>query len=323
MTNVNLIEEQPPIFYRYRAFDNFTLDALCSDSLYFSNPSTFNDPFDCNPQIECDSSNIELEELLSKMVKTRVSKEIKDSLKNLQIGGVKADSFSSHRAMNEAVKKIGYIEYMATDPDYEDSIENTKKFLLTQEIKKELRDHYERGICCFSTTHSNSLLWSHYADKHQGLCIGYSTNRRPKPVLSKVVYGGSRVIKTSTIYQSIIKDEAQASEELERDFLLRKSSDWCYENEWRLIGAQGLKSSPMLLTDVTFGMRCPTSVIHMVSRALAGRQSPVKFYEMRMGSNEYSLVRSELDIDGEGAAWLPITATSPEEDFDIEIESEK
>lgn len=322
MTNVNMIEEQPPIFYRYRAFDNFTLDALCNDSLYFSNPSTFNDPFDCNPQIACDSSILELKELLSKLVKNRVSKDIENSLKNLQLSGIKADNFLAKIAITEANKRISHIEYMATDPEYEGSIESIETSLLAQAVENELRGHYERGICCFSTTYSNALLWSHYGDKHQGLCIGYSTNRRPKPVPEKVVYGGSRVIKTSTIYQAFIKNDTQAKEDLNRNLLLRKSEDWCYEDEWRLIGKQGVQASPMLLAEVTFGLRCPSSVVHMITRALAGRQSPVKFYGMHMGSDEYSFERTELDSDGESTGWLPITAISPEEEFGIEIDQQ-
>lgn len=29
------------------------------------------------------------------------------------------------------------------------------------------------GICCFSESHDNLHMWSHYADSHTGLCIGY------------------------------------------------------------------------------------------------------------------------------------------------------
>lgn len=316
------ILEQPKTFYHYRNFNNFTIDSLCSDSFYFSNPHDFNDPFDCNPKIQCDSNIHELKELLSKMIKTRVAKEVKNSLEKNRLDRLTLSDLPSKQSINAATERIGYIEYMATDPEYDADIIYAEYSLLTSAIEDEFRSHYERGIFCFSTKYSNPLLWSHYADKHQGICIGYTTNRTPKPLPRKIVYGGSRVIKTSMLHQAIVKNDAQASEDLDRDFLLRKSADWCYEDEWRLIGRQGVQASPMLLTEVTFGLRCPPSVIHMVTSALVGRKSPVKFYVMHMGSNEYSLERVEFDGSHDFAECYPITANSPEEDFGIQIEAE-
>ena len=33
------------------------------------------------------------------------------------------------------------------------------------------------GICCFSDTHSNELMWTHYASNYSGLCVGYRTQQ--------------------------------------------------------------------------------------------------------------------------------------------------
>jgi len=30
-------------------------------------------------------------------------------------------------------------------------------------------------VTCFSEVENNLLLWSHYADKHKGACIGFNT----------------------------------------------------------------------------------------------------------------------------------------------------
>ena len=29
------------------------------------------------------------------------------------------------------------------------------------------------GIACFTTKNDNTLLWSHYADEHQGICLEF------------------------------------------------------------------------------------------------------------------------------------------------------
>lgn len=105
-----------------------------------------------------------------------------------------------------------------------------------------------------------------------------------------------------------------AKEELDRDVLLRKARGWGYEKEWRLIGAQGDQDSPLLLKEVTFGLRCPMSVAHAVAKALAGRISPVRYYQMYEVNGRFLLRRSEVNLD-ELDAYMPKTAQSGLEIF--------
>ncbi len=274
------MSQQPKTFYRYRAFGTSTLDSLCHDVLYFAHPGTFNDPLDCKPTVECDSNVEQLRRLLAMLVRQRVSAEVMNSLRMARLRGEKASEHAVKHARSEAAKELADIAYHATNPDYLISVEEAEAWLLSQEIEKELHRHYERGVCCFSTTFSSPLLWSHYGDQHRGLCIGYSTDRLPVPKLHKVVYGGSRAIKSSTLDRALINKEQTAKDELDRDVLLRKARGWGYEREWRLIGNQGLQDSPLLLQEVTFGLRCPSSVMYAVVRSLSGREKPARFFEI-------------------------------------------
>lgn len=311
--------DKPTTFYKYRAFGTSTLDSLCHDELYFAHPGTFNDPLDCNPTIECDSDLEQLRFLLSILVQQRITAEVLASLKAARLRGARAKEHALKRARTEAAKELENIAYHATNPDYSLSTKEAEVWLLTQEIEQELRRYYERGVCCFSTTYSSPLLWSHYGDQHRGLCMGYTTNRVPEPVFHKVIYGGSRSIKTSVLVQAFSKGEQAAKAELDRDVLLRKARGWGYEREWRLIGEQGLQDSPLLLQEVTFGLRCPASVMHSVVQALAGREKAVNFYEMYEVRNKFVLRRRKLDIY-ELSAQLPRTAESGLEIFGDDIE---
>ena len=71
-----------------------------------------------------------------------------------------------------------------------------------------------------------------------------------------------------------------AKEDLDRDVLLRNARGWGYEKEWRLIGNKSDQDSPLLLKEVTFGLHCPMSVVHAVTKALAVHISPVRYYQM-------------------------------------------
>ena len=301
-------------FYRYRGFSTNTLDSLCYDRLYFAHPGTFNDPLDCNATIECDSSLDELRTLLSVLIRKRVKSDVLASLGQARIKGDGATAHAEKRALSEAQNQLTNIAYNATNPEYTVSKVEAEGWLLTSEVEREIRRHYERGVCCFSTTYASPLLWSHYGDQHRGLCIGFGLDRKPKPQPRRVVYGGSRSVPTSLLTRALVHEDQMAKEELDRDVLLRKARGWGYEKEWRLIGDQGDQDSPLLLKEVTFGLRCSRSVVHAVTKALAGRISPVRYYRMYEVNGRFILRRSEVNLD-ELDACMPNTAQSGLEMF--------
>uniref|UniRef100_UPI0040565126 DUF2971 domain-containing protein n=1 Tax=Candidatus Electronema sp. TaxID=2698783 RepID=UPI0040565126 len=195
------MNKQPSMFYRYRTFSVTTLDSLCCDTLYFAPIGTFNDPLDCNPTIECDSNAEELRNLLTFLIQQRISTEVRESLEKARIRGEWATAHANKSAQIEATNELASIAYHATAPDYEIEVSEAEaeRWLIVQAIERELKRHYERGVCCFSTTYSSPLLWSHYGDQHKGICIGYSLERNPRPQPQKVVYGESRSIKISIL----------------------------------------------------------------------------------------------------------------------------
>jgi hypothetical protein len=310
--------KNPATFYRYRAFDVKVLDSLCHDTLYFAHSATFNDPMDCRPTLACDSDLRSLRSLLTVLIRRRVSRQMELSLRAAKIAGSRSDAHIQKRANTEVDRRLADISYHATNPDYEDGPLSAEKWLLTHEIESELLQHYERGVCCFSTTYSSPLLWSHYGDQHKGLCVGYGTARRPVPRLQRVLYGGQRSIKTSVLVRALIEKEKNALRDIDRGVLLRKAKDWSYEREYRLIGFHGLQDSPLLLKEVTFGLRCPPSVKHAVVKALADRRAVIQFHEIYETRSRYSLRRRDLDTD-ELAHNLPKTAESGEEMFGSKV----
>lgn len=306
--------KQPKTFFRYRAFSASTLSLLCEDKAYFSHPGNFNDPLDCSPTLNCDSSNEELRNLLEFFIRKRVEAQVVSHLNEAGVKGDGVTKYAQRRAFRETKRNLADIAYHATNPDYDRSIEGNESWLLLCAIEDELHRWYERGVCCFSTSYSNPLLWSHYGDQHQGICVGYTAERNPVPELHRVVYGGSRAINTSTLCAAFLRENRNAAAEVDRDVLLRKARGWKYESEWRLIGQQGLHSSPLLLTEVTFGLRCSSSVMHAVIKALEGRENDVKFYEMYAVRNSFALRRRTVNID-ELQISRPVTARSGVEIF--------
>lgn len=115
-------------------------------------------------------------------------------------------------------------------------------------------------ICCFSTDYRHTLLWSHYADSHQGCCIEVEVTSKLEP--HNVNYSPNLPLVTNSI----------------EDILTHKSKYWDYEEEVRYFKneklANGNNAHPwlkvkikrvflgyrMTKTDVTFY----TSLIHSI-----------------------------------------------------------
>lgn len=305
---------QPKRVFRYRGFSSLTVEAMVRDELFFSDPSAFNDPLDCQPTVEADSGLEELRELLSALISRRILSETISSLRKNKVKEEAANQYASKLAQREAKDKLKSISYYSTDPEYDCSREEAEIWLLTVEIERELLKRYGKGICCFSSVYDNPLLWSHYGDQHKGLCIGYNLTRNPEPRLHKVTYGGGRIVPTSLISRAVTDGDQEAIKLLDQHILLRKASPWRYEREWRLLGHRGLQDSPLRMIEITFGLRCSDAVKHSIVSALENRESTVKFYKMHQVRGSFKLKRCPVDT-GEMRAYYPRVALSGVEMF--------
>lgn len=83
------------------------------------------------------------------------------------------------------------------------------------------------GLLCFSRKWSNPVLWSHYADKHRGLCLGFDI---PDQLAKNVTYVRQR-LKADIEHDNPSDDTNSPGYKL----VTTKYSHWKYENEVRLI----------------------------------------------------------------------------------------
>lgn len=81
------------------------------------------------------------------------------------------------------------------------------------------------GILCLSEDPANILMWSHYANNHSGICIGFDTDHKPFSSAHLVSYSDER---PAAEFNS-------DPEKLLTRVLLTKSKHWSYEREWRSI----------------------------------------------------------------------------------------
>lgn len=112
--------------------------------------------------------------------------------------------------------------YFASPDQLNDPFDVASKSLEKQfenlELKKE-----EFKLCSLSKINNNKLMWSHYANEHTGICVGYKFLYIPSYVGKDEVKYKNTNLDEKSIFQNII------------DYWTVKSEDWEYEQEVRLL----------------------------------------------------------------------------------------
>jgi DUF2971 family protein len=119
------------------------------------------------------------------------------------------------------------------------------------------------GVLCFSKNWCNPLLWSHYADKHKGICLGFDI---PEGAGETPIYVDRRErLNPEILFEAIRTGRSQMAEQQIPRKLLLKFEDWRYEDEVRLFARLDGKpvdfsyfdfGTNMVLCEVIAGPRC-------------------------------------------------------------------
>ncbi len=301
----------PARLYKYRPFNEQTLNTLIADQLFYATPSTFNDPLDTNPSLEVDTGSEQLEQILEKLVVQRAKAEMTAAAKAINYKGPKTKQHIQNRSLRIAESEISNIQHNVSNPEYD--YNKTLLLQLSYKIEQELLQRYDKGVVSLTKNVECPVMWSHYGDQHRGMAIGYSVPSDVKNSLHEINYGGNRTVKASKVL-AMLHDDETAKREVDDAVLLQKAEAWCYEQEWRLIGSQGLNDSLLELEEVVFGVRCPPATQFAVLKALEGRQKEVDFFEIKQHNGKFELTKNKLEIV-ELEAHFPKRARSVYEAF--------
>lgn len=99
----------------------------------------------------------------------------------------------------------------------------------TRKLLRHFKDSYNSkiGLLCFSANWTNPVLWSHYASRHQGICLGFDLR---SDMVEKVEYEYGRLKKIF----SDDEDPTKIPPRLEKLLRRTKSDRWEYEDERRV-----------------------------------------------------------------------------------------
>ncbi len=118
---------------------------------------------------------------------------------------------------------------------YEPGSRLQKETTFTQVARKLVRAKREIGICSFSDTLGNELMWAHYGC-YAGICIGY----RPAFLIEGLPSDAHLVrLAYGNDPPSINNAETADAQSAAIKILSHKKSNWMYEREWRVLGSPG------------------------------------------------------------------------------------
>ena len=246
----------------------YSMRIFTHNEIYFAPFKTFNDPFDCRAHWCLDTSDQKAEkyaqkfneDLLEKFIEVYISsnENLKDDVKQ------------------KAIKLTRTLELFNFDKEFVRLLGEVHQ----KEILDSLNENY--GIFSLSGRYDSILLYSHYADYHRGLCLQFSTDKNVSDDFFKYVFP----VEYNNNYPEI---NMSAPNPWKAFF--RKSPEWSYEAEFRLVreGKPGVYHFPQnILTGVIFGCNISDADKMLVKDWVKGRKD-FKFYQAIPKKNSYGL----------------------------------
>lgn len=170
-------------------------------TIYCSNPNDFNDPWDCRPCFNKETLND--------------PKEYDRIVKWFIRCGSKNNSTLSEREHEQREQELrsnrSLLEFMIDE--------------MTSDMEKAIQSQYR--VFCMSIHPDSPLMWSHYGNKHQGICLEFSVQNS--------LFCGALQIDYMNSYPIFNLCENDEYENLKP--LISKSCMWSYEDEFRLVTA--------------------------------------------------------------------------------------
>ena len=240
-----------PKIYNYTKLE-YAKRILETNAIKITHPREFNDPFDCDIKIgekdiekairvlkEYAFMQTSLEAMNSNPGRlTHIGKLWKPLLEREQQLNIKDKFYKSNPGITtmtnllfNTAQKFGAIDNNKVRDEFDKTI-----------LEKIYQIRDQSLVGCFSKRNDSILMWSHYADKHKGVCIEFE---RPNEGFIDVKYSNKRVsfdidyAVRLTLGHIMAKEDIDKNDEVKVEKLLApyftKFSDWQYEEEVRCV----------------------------------------------------------------------------------------
>jgi len=262
-------------FYKYRGCDDLDRDLrIISDcKIWYSNPTQFNDPFDCAPTVVL--FTIEEKREFSRSLLNSENPDIPDAWRE-----------TLQRALNDEQLLNQMVDRVLT-PEY---------------LEKRMSQY---GVLSLSSTNDNALLWSHYSSSHRGFAIEFDVTQIAHyhvPNLEKypLDYFESRLMAKPVDYSANRPPSISSAHHLATPYF-HKGSEWAYEEEYRVLSNFGPGLKPFdcdLISGIYLGCNVSNEtkqkVLKVVQDFTEKTGNSIRKYQARTDNRTYELHFDEI-----------------------------
>ena len=178
---------------------------------------------------------------------------------------------------------------------YEDALDNKREFgrMLSPKTRQIMLNSV--GVSCFSETRESILMWSHYADEHKGVCVGFSADALARSLQTESVIGGFAYM-CRVKYKNALPVWSVGDPDI-RDVVATKARCWAYEKEWRILSpyaaGEKQKALPESFGEVIFGAKILESDRERLTQLIAERHLSVKLLNAEISRGKYKVEFSD------------------------------
>lgn len=221
---------------------------------YFTSPARFNDPFDCRPLHRLNGSE--------------------EEVKRYVIG-----LFSKFQPHQDPEERATEVDAILADPNRDPRRpENLQIFAaLMGSLATD-----QTGMLCRSGAPDVPLMWSHYADSHAGVCLGFDPEASHFAIAQPVRYTRRRATVDPTV---------QTKRQMLEASLYTKSLDWAHEEEWRIVltSGPGKYMLPNALRSVIAGATIAHEHFKGILAWTKTLSTPVEIYRASPSPNSFEM----------------------------------
>ncbi len=268
----------------YKYLSNSRVDVLENGLIRFTQPSAFNDPFEALPTYKTLGEEFTL-------------KNVSDEVFKPFLNGKRALSNGTHIFTDREIESFRTKWHQKLT-----RIESK----LTVDITRVLRNGFDKsyGILSLTKNPKSILMWSHYANNHQGYLLELDEHHS---------FFSAHFKHGSVIYSSIrSEDELIPKEGFDLSCtLFKKSIHWAYEEEWRAV-AELKKSKKRIVNkpfdihlfelprdaikSITLGNSTPIRIRNKIQRLISTKRqlTHIRLFRARIDPSEFDLQYDEF-----------------------------
>lgn len=278
----------PPILHRYFDYKD-GLKTLKKCSLHFSTTGKYNDPFELMPAAASDLFKYPPKDIRREIAKIAETEEGKKKIQKIEkelglddvvMGASVVASAIVYPYLTAAIA-TGLFLLGLTDETDNIKLFATKYFSVFAKVKS----------CCFSELYDSILMWSHYADGHNGIVLSFDTfmNYWGGEEFREINYTNKRI--------GLPKSSSDANEYI-WGMLTQKSEVWSYEHEYRMIkfgmDQNVMPINPKALKAIRLGLNVDDVKKDEILQIRDQKYKDTPIYHARINPNEYKLDFKEL-----------------------------